>query len=145
MENFKLNIEVGFNAETLQVLSRLADALKGNTTAAVAAPSQPAAPARPTPTPEPEKKVVMGADPIGTGAEDDDDLPPNDAPDPAPKPAKNPTEADARAAVKEARDRGVSPKAIKEYMKTVFGIAASVECPEERRAELIEGLKRLAA
>ena len=87
----------------------------------------------------------MGADPIGTGAEDDDDLPPNDAPDPAPKPAKNPTEADARAAVKEARDRGVSPKAIKEYMKTVFGIAASVECPEERRAELIEGLKRLAA
>ena len=145
MENFKLNIEVGFNAETLQVLSRLADALKGNTTAAVAAPSQPAAPARPTPTPEPEKKVVMGADPIGTGAEDDDDLPPNDAPDPAPKPAKNPTEADARAAVKEARDRGVSPKAIKEYMKTVFGIAASVECPEERRAELIEGLKKLAA
>ena len=146
MENFKLNIEVGFNAETLQVLSRLADALKGNTTTtAVAEPSQPAAPARPTPTPEPEKKVVMGANPIGTGSEDDDDLPPNDAPDPAPKPAKNPTEADARAAVKEARDRGVSPKAIKDYMKTAFGIAASVECPEERRAELIEGLKRLAA
>lgn len=145
MENFKLNIEVGFNAETLQVLSRLADALKGNTTAAVAAPSQPAAPARPTPTPEPEKKVVMGANPVGTGAEDDDDLPPNDAPDPAPKTAKNPTEADARAAVKDARDRGVSPKAIKDYMKTTFGIAASVECPEERRAELIEGLKKLAA
>ena len=137
MENLKLQIEVGFNAETLQVLNRLAEALKGNTTtAAVAAQSEPAAPARPTPTPEPEKKVVKGADPVGTGAEDDD-LPP--------KPAKNPTEADARAAVKEARDRGVSPKAIKDYMKTAFGIAASVECPEERRAELIEGLKRLAA
>ena len=145
MENLKLQIEVGFNAETLQVLNRLAEALKGNTTtAAVAAQSEPAAPARPTPTPEPEKKVVKGADPVGTGAEDDD-LPPNDAPDPAPKPAKNPTEADARAAVKEARDRGVSPKTIKDYMKTAFGIAASVECPEERRAELIEGLKRLAA
>lgn len=139
MENFKLNIEVGFNAETLQVLRSLADALQGHTTA-TAAPV-PAKPAKPTPQPQPEPEPAPAL-----SVDDYDDLPPNDAPDPAPKETKPaPSEADARAAVKDARDRGVSAKAIKEYMKTAFGIAASVECPEERRAELIEGLKKLAA
>lgn len=142
MENFKLNIEVGFNAETLQVLRSLADALQGHTTATAAAPAPaPAKPAKPTPQPQPEPEPAPAL-----SVDDYDDLPPNDAPAPAPKETKPaPSEADARAAVKDARDRGVSAKAIKEYMKTVFGIAASVECPEERRAELIEGLKNLAA
>lgn len=140
MENFKLNIEVGFNAETLQVLRSLADALQGHTSATAAAPA-PAKLAKPTPQPQPEPEPAPAL-----SVDDYDDLPPNDAPAPAPKETKPaPSEADARAAVKDARDRGVSAKAIKEYMKTVFGIAASVECPEERRAELIEGLKNLAA
>lgn len=147
MEAIKINIEVGFNAASLEVLSRLVDALKTNASATAApAPSAPKKPAKPTPQPEPEKPKTIGADPIGTGAEDVDDLPPDDAPDPAPKPEpKTPTEADARAAVKATLDRGVTSKAIREFMKNTFGIASSVECPAERRAELIEGLKKLAA
>lgn len=97
----------------------------------------------PTPTPEPEKPKTMGADPEGTGAEyDDDDLPPGDAPDPV---KKTPTESDARNAVAAAKKRGVTAAAIKSYMKTVFDISSSVECPAERRQELIDGLNKLAA
>ena len=144
MDPIKINVEVNLGEATIDALRQIFSAPLFATPAQPAAPSMPETPAKPIPQPEPEMPKTIGADPIGTGAEDVDDLPPDDAPDPAPQPV-NPTEADARAAVKDARDRGVSPKAIKDYMKTTFGIAASVECPEERRAELIEGLKRLAA
>lgn len=148
MDPIKINVEVNLGEATIDALRQIFSAPLFATPAQPAAPSKPEAPAKPIPHPKPEKSKTIGADPIGTGAEDVDDLPPDDAPDPAPKPErkpKTPTEADARAAVKAARDRGVSPKAIKDYMKNTFGIAASVECPEGRRAELIEGLKKLAA
>ena len=104
---------------------------------------QPEKPTDPTPTPEPEKPKTVGADPEGTGAEyDDDDLPPGDAPDPV---KKTPTESDARNAVAAAKKRGVTAAAIKSYMKTTFDISSSVECPAERRQELIDGLNKLAA
>ena len=147
MEAIKINIEVGFNAASLEVLSRLVDALKTNASATAApAPSAPKKPAKPISQPEPEKPKTIGADPIGTGTEDVDDLPPDDAPDPAPKPEpKTPTEADARNAVAAAKKRGVTAAAIKSYMKTAFDISSSVECPAERRQELIDGLNKLAA
>ena len=104
---------------------------------------QPEKPTDPTPTPEPEKPKTVGADPEGTGAEyDDDDLPPGDTPDPV---KKTPTESDARNAVAAAKKRGVTAAAIKSYMKTAFDISSSVECPAERRQELIDGLNKLAA
>lgn len=90
------------------------------------------------PAPEPE---APAQDPTPTHA-DDDNLPPDDAP--APKKA-TPTEDDARQAVKAARERGVPAKTIKAFMKDSFGIASSVECPEDRRQELIDGLNKLAA
>ena len=90
------------------------------------------------PAPEPE---APAPDPEPAPA-DDDDLPPDDAP--APKKA-TPTEDDARQAVKAARTRGVAAKTIKDYMQETFNIASSVECPAERRQELIEGLNKLAA
>ena len=96
--------------------------------------AQPAPESQPQPQPQ-------GADPDGTGAEDIGDLPPDDAP--APKPA--PTESDARNAVQAARKRGVPVAKVKEYMKDTFGISSSVECPAERRHELIDGLNKLAA
>jgi hypothetical protein len=71
-----------------------------------------------------------------------DDLPPDDAPAPQ---KTLPTEDDARQAVKAARSRGVPAKKIKDYMQQKFNIASSVECPAERRQELIDGLKNLAA
>lgn len=154
MEPIKINIEVNLGEATLAALDRLL-------TAGHSAPAEaPAAPQATVPAPAPKKAKKAAempqpepqpqpqcADPDGTGAEDVvEDLPPDDAPDPQPKTAAPaPTEADARQAVKSARDRGVSAKVIREYMQTSFGIASSVECPEDRRQELIDGLAKLAA
>lgn len=97
--------------------------------------------AQPAPEPQPQPQ---GEDPEGTGAEDIGDLPADDAPDPAPK-GPTPTGADARNAVAAAKKRGVAPAKIRSYMKENFNIGTSVECPAERRQELIDGLNKLAA
>ena len=140
MEPLKISIEVSLSSETLDVLKAL-----------IGPDEQPGfdIPEKKTkegPEPQPEKKATKpaGASPAGTGAENDDDLPADDAPSPR-KAAPAPTEADARAAVKAAKDRGVTPKAIRSFMQDSFGITSSVDCPEERRQELIDGLNRLAA
>lgn len=151
MEPIKINIEVNLGEATLAALDRLL-------TAGHSAPAEaPAAPQATVPAPAP-KKAKKAAEmpqpepapaPVPEPAVDEEpveDLPPDDAPDPQPKKtAPVPTEADARQAVKNARDRGVSAKTIREYMQSSFGIASSVECPENRRQELIDGLARLAA
>jgi len=140
MEPLKISIEVSLSSETLDVLKAL-----------IGPDEQPGfdIPEKKTkegPEQQPEKKATkpVGASPVGTGAEDDDDLPADDAPSPR-KAAPAPTEADARAAVKAAKDRGVTPKAIRSFMQDSFGITSSVDCPEDRRQELIDGLNRLAA
>lgn len=143
MEPLKINIEVSLSKETLAVLRALVGA-KESTGFDIPAPQpEPEQPKRRTkktePAPAPE---APQPDPAPSQA-DDDDLPPDDAPAPEKKPT--PSEADARAAVKAAKDRGVSPKVIRSYMQESFGIASSVDCPAERRQELIEGLNKLAA
>lgn len=140
MEPIKINVnvEVGLKQTTLEALAAL-----------FARPSAPGFDPMPAPKDNPQPEPMpepVGASPVGTGAEDDDDLPPDDAPapkKPTSKPA--PTENDARQAVKAARDRGVPAKTIKALMKDNFGIATSVECPVERRQELIDELNKLAA
>ena len=144
MEPIKINVnvEVGLKQTTLETLAQIFGA-KMTTTKLVETETAPhPEPKRKTekPAPQPEAPAPIGADPAGT--EDDDDLPPDDAP--APK-KTTPTEDDARQAVKAARSRGVPAKAIKDFMKVEFDIASSVECPAERRQELIEGLNKLAA
>lgn len=140
MEPIKINVEVNLGEATLTVLKNIFNTslVQAPTTEATTKKEKP----QTEPAPEPQPKPVMGADPIGTGAEDDDDLPPNDAPDPV---KKTPTEDDARNAVKAARGRGVSAKTIKDFMKKEFDIASSVECPAEKRQALIDGLNKLAA
>lgn len=134
MEPIKINIEVGLKESTIEALKNI-----------FGARIIPSSAVTEDPQPEPkkaEKKAAPAPTPAPTQVEDYDDLPPSDAPGPMPTP---PTEADARQAVKSARDRGVSAKVIKDYMQKAFGIASSVECPAERRAELIQGLANLAA
>lgn len=147
MEPIKINIEVevGLKQTTIDTIRQLFGAqityTKDSVPEAEAPNDEPkrkAKKAEPAPESEP---VMMGADPIGTGAEDVDDLPPDDAP--APK--KTPTEDDARQAVKAARSRGVTAKVIKDLMRKSFGIESSVECPAEKRQELIDELNKLAA
>lgn len=147
-----VNVEVGLKQTTLEALA----ALFGRPSAPGFDPlPAPATEEKPQPQPEPKRKAkktepapepeapapAPAPDPEPAPA-DDDDLPPDDAP--APKKA-TPTEDDARQAVKAARGRGVPAKAIKDYMQETFNIASSVECPAERRQELIEGLNKLAA
>ena len=153
MEPIKINVnvEVGLKQTTLEALAAIFNPWKGCTCANIESDPQPE-PEKPQPEPKRKEKKSesapepqpqpQGEDPEGTGAEDIDDLPPDDAP--APKKA-TPTEDDARQAVKAARDRGVPAKTIKALMKDTFDIASSVECPAERRQELIDKLNKLAA
>lgn len=137
-----VNVEVGLKQTTLEALA----ALIGRPSAQGFDPlPAPATEEKPQPQPEPKRKAKK-AEPEAPDPEpapaDDDDLPPDDAP--APKKA-TPTEDDARQAVKAARERGVPAKTIKSLMKDTFDIASSVECPAERRQELIDELNKLAA
>ena len=137
-----VNVEVGLKQTTLEALAAIFNPWKGCTCNCIEDEPQPeSAPkkAKPAPAPAPEPEPVEAP---ASALAADDDLPPDDAPAPA---KKTPTEDDARQAVKAARSRGVAAKTIKDYMQETFNIASSVECPAERRQELIEGLNKLAA
>ncbi|MEE1324937.1 MAG: hypothetical protein U0K19_05075 [Bifidobacteriaceae bacterium] len=151
MEPIKINVnvEVGLKQTTLEALAAIFNPLRGCTTCANIESDPQPEPEKPQPEPKRKAKKAEPAPEPEAPAQDreaaepsDDDLPPDDAP--APK-KPTPTEDDARKAVKAARDRGVPAKTIKEFMKESFDIASSVECPAERRQELIEGLNKLAA
>lgn len=150
MEPIKINVnvEVGLKQTTLETLAALLNPWRGCSCNCIEEDPQPE-PEKPQPEPKRKaKKAEPAPEPEAPAPNpepapaDDDDLPPDDAP--APKKA-TPTEDDARQAVKAARTRGVSAKAIKDFMKEGFDIASSVECPAERRQELIDGLNKLAA
>ena len=137
-----VNVEVGLKQTTLEALAAIFNPWKGCTCNCIEDEPQPeSAPkkAKPAPAPAPEPEPVEAP---ASALAADDDLPPDDAPAPA---KKTPTEDDARQAVKAARSRGVAAKTIKDFMKETFDIASSVECPAERRQELIDGLNKLAA
>lgn len=148
MEPIKINIEVevGLKQTTIDTIRQLFGAQIVAQPAAEAAPKdEPKRKAKKepeAPAPQPKTEAVEAPKEEAPAPAADDDLPPDDAPAPA---KKTPTEDDARQAVKAARTRGVSAKAIKDFMKEGFDIASSVECPAERRQELIDGLNKLAA
>ena len=157
MEPIKINIEVGLKQTTLEALARIF----GPTmvvTQPDAEPEKPQpdpepkrkakkaepAPKTPEPTPAPEPAPAPASEPVKTALGPDEDLPADDAP--APEKAKNPpTEAEMRSAIQATRKRGVAAKTIKDYIRETFGVETSVECPEARRQELIDGLASLAA
>ena len=147
MDPIKINIEVevGLKQTTIDTIRQIFGAQIVSTSApvpeapATAPQSEPKRKEKPAPAPAPEPEPVEAP---ASALAADDDLPPDDAPAPA---KKTPTEDDARQAVKAARSRGVAAKTIKDFMKETFDIASSVECPAERRQELIDGLNKLAA
>ena len=144
MEPIKINvnIEVGLKQTTLEALKGIFGPQILPSPIKIEEPEP-----QPESQPEPKRKAETEERPepqpeAPVPVEDDDDLPEGDAPDPV---KKTPTESDARNAVAAAKKRGVTAAAIKSYMKTVFDISSSVECPAERRQELIDGLNKLAA
>lgn len=135
MEPIKINIEVSLSEATIAALQGLFGA-KPTTTIAAPAAEPKTAKAAPVKA-KPESK------PAPVAVAEDDDLPPDDAPDPAPK--KVPTEAEMRAAIKQTTDRGVSAKTVRNYIQSTFNVPSSVDCPPARRQELIDGLAKLSA
>lgn len=132
MDPIKINITV-----TLDASDKLLGAIQSLTGGRAQAPATPAtkpAPAKPETKPEPRKPETK-----------------EDAPAPAPDPAPQPepekpaeiTDEALRALIKEVRT-ATSPAAVRGLFNE-FGIKTSIECPQERRAELVDRLKKLAA
>lgn len=150
MEPLKINVnvEIGLKQTTIDTLRLFFGPQITNAGPCLCALEEEPQPEKPSdPTPEPKKPKTVGADPEGTGAElDYDDLPPSNA-ELAEKAATAavPTEAEMRAAIQATRKRGVAAKTIRQYIHDTFGVETSVECPESRRQELIDGLAKLAA
>lgn len=132
MDPIKINITV-----TLDASDKLLGAIQSLTGGRAQAPATPAtkpAPAKPETKPEPRKPETK-----------------EDAPAPAPAPTSQPgpekpaeiTDEALRALIKEVRT-ATSPAAVRGLFNE-FGIKTSIECPQERRAELVDRLKKLAA
>lgn len=140
MEPLKINIEVSLSEATIAALKGIFGAQIIAAPAKVEEPApepkKAAKKAEPAPAPQPEPAPTV----------DDDDLPPSNA-ELAEKAATAavPTEAEMRAAIQATRKRGVAAKTIRQYIHDTFGVETSVECPESRRQELIDGLANLAA
>ena len=126
MEPIKININV-----TLDASDKLLQAVQALTGAkAPKAPEQkPGQPVETKPAPKPETK----------------EAPAPEAPAEAPAPEETTEISDAalRAIIKETRTAS-SPAAVRALFNE-FGIKTSIECPMERRAELVAKLKKLAA
>lgn len=158
MEPLKINVnvEIGLKQTTIDTLRLFFGPQITTAGPCLGALEEDPQPEKPSdPTPEPKKPKTVGADPEGTGAEpypvplpplDYDDLPPSNAElAEMAAAAAVPTEAEMRAAIQATRKRGVAAKTIRQYIHDTFGVETSVECPENRRQELIDGLANLAA
>lgn len=132
MDPIKINITV-----TLDASDNLLGAIQSLTGGRAQAPATPAtkpAPAKPETKPEPRKPETKEDAPA-----------PAPAPEPQPEPEKPAeiTDEALRALIKEVRT-ATSPAAVRGLFNE-FGIKTSIECPMERRAELVDRLKKLAA
>lgn len=128
MEPIKININVTLDAS--ENLLQAVQALTGQRAQAPAAQEHKPAPQVETkPAPKPETK----------------EAPAPEAPVEAPAPAETTeiSDEELRAIIKETRTAS-SPAAVRALFNE-FGIKTSIECPMERRAELVAKLKKLAA
>ena len=155
MEPLKINIEVSLSEVTIAALKGIfgAQIIAAPAKVEEPAPDPKKAAKKAEPAPEPKKAAKKAEpapapqpEPAPAPAVDDDDLPPSNA-ELAEKAAAAavPTEAEMRAAIQATRKRGVAAKTIRQYIHDTFGVETSVECPENRRQELIDGLANLAA
>lgn len=126
MEPIKININV-----TLDASDKLLQAVQTLTGAkAPKAPEQkPGQPVETKPAPKPETKEAPA--------------PEAPAEAPAPEETTEISDEELRAIIKETRTAS-SPAAVRALFNE-FGIKTSIECPMERRAELVAKLKKLAA
>ena len=129
MDPIKINITVTLDASD-KLLGAI-QSLTGGSANAPTAPETKPAPRQVETKPEP-RKVETKEDPAPAPVQE---------PEPE-KPAEITDEA-LRALIKEVRT-ATSPAAVRGLFNE-FGIKTSIECPQERRAELVDRLKKLAA
>ena len=128
MEPIKININVTLDAS--ENLLQAVQALTGQRAQAPAAPEHKPAPQVETkPAPKPETKEAPA--------------PEAPAEAPAPEETTEISDEELRAIIKETRTAS-SPAAVRALFNE-FGIKTSIECPMERRAELVAKLKKLTA
>lgn len=132
MDPISINIKVTLDASD-NLLGAL-QALTGSRAQAPAAPETKPAPAKPETKPEPRKPETKEA----PAAPEVEDMPEEIA-----NPPKEITDEALRALIKEVRT-ATSPAAVRGLFNE-FGIKTSIECPMERRPELVARLKKLAA
>ena len=131
MDPISINIKVTLDASD-NLLGAL-QALTGSRAQAPAAPETKPAPKPVETKPEPRKPEVKEAP----------DQAPAQTPEPEPEKPAEITDEALRALIKEVRT-ATSPAAVRGLFNE-FGIKTSIECPQERRAELVDRLKKLAA
>ena len=139
MEPIKVQITLDLSERALSAIEGLA--------AAISAPALAAAPAS-TPRRRATKPVETKEAPAAPEAQAAQPAPEPEAAAAAPAPAPAVedlpiTDDELRQIVKEARDRTSFP-AVRGLFNE-FGIKASIECPMERRAELVDRLNKLVA
>lgn len=137
MEPIKVQITLDLSERALSAIEGLA--------AAISAPAVAATPAS-TPRRRATKPVETKEAPAAPEAQAAQPTPEPEAAAAAPAPAVEDlpiTDDELRQIVKEARDRTSFP-AVRGLFNE-FGIKASIECPMERRAELVDRLNKLVA
>jgi hypothetical protein len=135
MDPIKINITV-----TLDASDKLASLVQALVAGKPEAPATKPAPKPVETKPEPRKPEVK-KDPVPAQPAED---PKPEQPEEAPEKAKEITDSELRVFIKGIRDQVGSNKAIWDVFAD-FGIKTSIECPMERRAELMERLNKLVA
>lgn len=146
MDPIQININVSLDL-TDKIVS-LIQGLLGQRAEAPAPQRKPAA--KPETKPEPRKpETKKQPEPEAPAADPSDDLPFQAPEAPAPAPAEEDlpiTDEELRQVVFTARKaKNENPQIIKNEIFPLFGIKTSIECPTERRAELVAMLNKLIA
>ena len=146
MDPIQININVSLDLTDKTV--SLIQGLLGQRDEAPAPQRKPAA--KPETKPEPRKpETKEQPEPEKPAADPSDDLPFQAPEAPAPAPAEEDlpiSDEELRQVVFTARKaKNENPQIIKNEIFPLFGIKTSIECPTERRAELVAMLNKLIA
>lgn len=90
-----------------------------------------------------EEAPALAPEPEAIKVKQNDQSPIADGPAPAPEKAEEISDEQLRQVIKSVRDKS-TPAAVREIFAE-FGIKTSIECPQERRPELVARLNKLAS
>lgn len=127
-----VNVEVALSQPTLEALGKIFAPKQEQI------PGFDVQPVRQEETEQPKRKKTKKAEPEPAPT-------PTTAPDPVRTEAAIPTMEEVRKTIREVRGQNVTAGDIQKMLKDKFGVATSAECPETKRAELINELKKLVA